>query len=202
VRRIRILQTAGIIIALAFFIGGWYTAYEKSAEFNKNTCSGCVALNPIGEPFSEFWVEYPKEYKRGRIVPHHQWVVDELNKSKVIMLFFWYHGCEPCSRQWNDMLHAGIVNGSEDSGKMTGEYAKNITLFTIDVINSEKKDTLKIYTPKGKEVTPTTVILTMKNGSILWYAFQGLADGDGGRPSIDGLEVILNDAVKIMREEQ
>lgn len=195
-RRIRILQLTGIIISLAFFVGGWYTAYEKSSDLNESTCLGCIALNPIVESFSEFWTEYPDGYSREGGVPHPQWVVDELNNSKVVMLFFWYHGCEPCSRQWNDMLHAGIVEGSESSGKMAGIYAKNVTLFTIDVINSERKDNIKIYTPKGDIGTPTTVILTMKNGSIMWYAFQGPADGSGGRPSIEKLESILNDAVK------
>lgn len=195
-RRIRILQLTGIIISLAFFVGGWYTAYEKSSDLNESTCLGCIALNPIVESFSEFWTEYPDGYSREGGVPHPQWVVDELNNSKVVMLFFWYHGCEPCSRQWNDMLHAGIVEGSESSGKMAGIYAKNVTLFTIDVINSERKDNIKIYTPKGDIGTPTTVILTMKNGSIMWYAFQGPADDSGGRPSIEKLESILNDAVK------
>ena len=37
----------------------------------------------------------------------------------------------------------------------------------------------------------------MKNGSVLWYAFQGPADGTGGRPSIEKLEEILNDAIKV-----
>jgi len=197
VRSIRIVQLTGIIISLAFFVGGWYTAYEKSSDLNDSTCLGCLALNPVVSSFSEFWTEYPDGYSREGGVPHPQWVVDELNNSKVVMLFFWYHGCEPCSRQWNDMLHAGIVEGSESSGKMAGIYAKNVTLFTIDVINSERKDNIKIYTPKGDIGTPTTVILTMKNSSIVWYAFQGPADGSGGRPSIEKLESILNDAVKI-----
>lgn len=196
-RSIRIVQLTGIIISLAFFVGGWYTAYEKSSDLNDSTCLGCLALNPVVSSFSEFWTEYPDGYSREGGVPHPQWVVDELNNSKVVMLFFWYHGCEPCSRQWNDMLHAGIVEGSESSGKMAGIYAKNVTLFTIDVINSERKDNIKIYTPKGDIGTPTTVILTMKNSSIVWYAFQGPADGSGGRPSIEKLESILNDAVKI-----
>ena len=196
-RRIRTLQAAGIIIALAFFTGGWYTAYEKSANLNESTCLGCIALNPIVESFSGFWTEYPDGYSREGTVPHPQWAVDELNKGRVVMLFFWYHGCEPCSRQWNDMSRAGIVNGSEGSGKMAGVYAENVTLFTIDIINNERKDAIKIYTPKGDIGTPTTAILTMKNGSIMWYAFQGPADGSGGRPSIETLENILDDAVKI-----
>ncbi len=201
-RRVRAIQIIGITIALAFFVGGWYTAYEKSADLNESTCLGCIALNPVVPSFSEFWVEYPEDYTHHGNVTHPRWVIDELNKGKVVMLFYWYHGCEPCARQWNDMKNMGIVEGSESDGKMTGMYAENITLFTIDVINDEKKDTIKIYTPKGDIGTPTTVILTMKNGSILWYAFQGPADGDGGRPSIDGLKVILNDAVKIMRNEE
>lgn len=196
-RRTRIIQAVGIIIALALFVGGWYTAYDKSTDLNESTCLGCIALNPIVSPFSEFWVEYPKGYSREGNVPHPQWVIDELNKGKVVMLFYWYHGCEPCSRQWNDMKNAGIVEGSESDGKMSAKYGGNITLFTIDIINSERKDTIKIYTPKGDIGTPTTVILTMKNGSVLWYAFQGPADGTGGRPSIEKLEEILNDAIKV-----
>jgi len=198
VRRTRIIQAVGIIIALALFVSGWYTAYDKSTDLNESTCLGCIALNPIVSPFSEFWVEYPKGYSREGNVPHPQWVIDELNKGKVVMLFYWTHGCVPCKKQWDDMKKAEIVDGSESNGYIGKRYENNITLFSIDAGTGEGGDTLKIYTPKNKEpVTPTTVILTMKNGSVLWYAFQGPADGTGGRPSIGKLEEILNDAIKV-----
>lgn len=197
-RRIRILQTAGIIIALAFFIGGWYAAYEKSTNLNENTCLGCLALNPVVKSFSGFWVEYPEGYGKEGNVSHPQWVLDELNRGKVVMLFFWFDGCSGCKEQWDDMINAGIVEGNEDSGKIGNYYENNVTLFSINTISSERKDSIKIYNPPDKEdYNPTTVILTMKNGSIMWYAFQGPADGSGGRPSIETLENILNDAVKI-----
>ncbi|MEA2054243.1 MAG: hypothetical protein U9O96_03885 [Candidatus Thermoplasmatota archaeon] len=195
----RLAQVIGIAIALVLFTGGVYTSYEKSRNLNEATCLGCLALNPIVKSFSGFWVEYPEGYdKEGNNVPHPSWVVDELSKGKVVMLFFWYHGCDPCSRQWSDMKNAGIVEGSEENGCMDERYKKNITLFTVDIINSERKDVIKIYTPKGDIGAPTTVILTLKDGNVLWYAFQGPAGGDGGQPSLKQLEEILALAVENM----
>jgi hypothetical protein len=194
----RAMQAIGIAVAFALLVSGAYTAYNKSRDLNESTCLGCLALNPIVKSFSGFWIEYPGGYGKEGSVSHPSWAVDELNKGKVVMLFFWYHGCEPCSRQWNEMKNAGIVNGSEGNGRMGGSYEKNITLFSIDIINSERKDAIKIYIPGGYVVTPTTAVLTMHNESILWYAFQGPADGTGGRPSIEQLEEILTLAVENM----
>jgi len=201
VHRIKVIQAICITVSFVLLISGGYAAYNKSKTLNESICLGCIGLNPIVESFSEFWVEYPRGYGKEGNVSHPQWVIDELNKGKIVMLFFWYHGCEPCSRQWNDMLHAGIVEGTEENGKIGVAYKNNVTLLTIDTINSERKDSIKLYNPSKKEdYNPTTAIITMKNGSILWYAFQGPADGSGGRPSMRGLEEILNYALKIKED--
>ena len=88
------------------------------------------------------------------------------------------------------MKLAGIVEGNEENGKISKNYSF-VELFSINVAFDEKADTIKIYTKDGNYITPTTVILFQKNGTIYWYAFSGKADGKGGRPDIEKLKEIL-----------
>ena len=181
-----------LLVAAALLFSGAYIAYKKVESLNVARCLGCIAMEPKVEKFAGFWVEYPEYYKQKGIPQHPQWIVDEA-KKKVVMLFFWFEGCEACKKQWENMKKHGMVEGSEADGSFTENYSYAI-LITIDIVNSKDKDILKIYHAKEKMEAPTTVILFEKNGTIHWYAFSGEANGKGGRPDINGLINILEEA--------
>jgi len=188
----------GVIIALVILVVGGFNAYLTAQRLNESTCLGCLALNPRVTPFTEFWYNYPNSYgsKAGEVVQHPPWVVEEVKNGSTVMLFFWYHGCQPCKQQWNGMKEIGLVEGTEEEGRMTSTYASNVTLINIDVINSERKSSRSVYTPSGQEdFTPITAIVSGNASGLAWYAFQGPADGDGGRPSVRDLIDIIGLAV-------
>ena len=188
-----------LIISISIFITGFYYAYEKSKLLNESRCLGCIALLPRAEKFKEFWIEYPKYFHKNGIPNFPSWLLNE-SRQHVVMLFFWYKGCDPCKEQWDDMVRAKIVKGNEENGKMTSNFS-NITLITIDIINDERGSILSLFTPRGsKPSTPTTVILFTKNQTH-WYAFSGKADGRAGRPNIKELKEILNEAMIECAEE-
>ena len=191
----------GVIIALLILVAGGFNTYLTSQRLNENTCLGCLALIPRVAPFTEFWYYYPNSYgsRAGEVVQHPPWVVEEVNNGSTVMLFFWYHGCKPCKQQWDDMKEIGLVDGTEEKGRMNSTYAPNVTLINIDVINSERKSSRKVYAPPGQEdFTPITVIVTGNASGFAWYSFQGPADGVGGRPSVRYLVDIINLAVGVM----
>ncbi|MCD6170870.1 MAG: hypothetical protein J7J36_00400 [Thermoplasmata archaeon] len=183
-----------LLISIAFLLTGFHFAYEKSKILNESRCLGCIAMLPKAISFHKFWIEYPKNFHKSGIPQIPSWLLNE-SKKNVVMLFFWYKGCDPCKAQWDDMVANNIVSGSESNGKMTGNFS-NITLISIDIINDKLGNLLPIYTPKGKpSETPTTVILFTKNETY-WYAFSGKADGIAGRPNISQLKKILNLAME------
>ena len=182
-----------LLISIGLLLTGFHFAYEKSKVLNESRCLGCIAMLPKAEEFHKFWIEYPKNFHKSGIPKIPLWLLNE-SKKNVIMLFFWYKGCDPCKAQWDDMVANNIVSGSESNGKMTGNFS-NITLISIDIINDKRGNILSIYTPKGMTGTPTTVILFTKNKTY-WYAFSGPADGKEGRPSISQLEKILALAIE------
>ena len=191
----------GTTLALASITIGGFKAYETSQRLNESTCLGCLALNPRVASFTDFWSIYPDSYgnKEGKDVQHPMWVTNEVNNGTVIMLFFWYNGCQPCKQQWDDMKEIGLVEGNEDDGRMSPPYASNVTLITIDVINSERTNARKVYAyPSREDYTPITAIITRNASGLIWYAFQGPADGNGGRPSVQKLTDIINLAVEVM----
>jgi len=161
---------------------------------NESRCLGCIALLPKASAFKGFWVEYPTFFHKKGSPALPDWLINE-SRQHVIMLFFWYKGCDPCKAQWDDMVHAGIVVGSEENGKMAANYS-NVSLITIDIVNDERANLLKIFTPaKSTPSTPTTVILFTTNQTY-WYAFSGKADGKAGRPSIEQLKEIIREAIE------
>ncbi len=185
-----------VAIAMAFivFSVGFHFAYEKSKLLNESRCLGCIALLPKASAFKGFWVEYPTFFHKKGSPALPDWLINE-SRQHVIMLFFWYKGCDPCKAQWDDMAHAGIVVGSEENGKMAANYS-NVSLITIDIVNDERANLLKIFTPaKSTPSTPTTVILFTTNQTY-WYAFSGKADGKAGRPSIEQLKEIIREAIE------
>jgi len=191
----------GVIIALVILIAGGVNTYMTAQRLNESTCLGCLALNPRVAPFTELWYNYPDSYdsKAGKEVTHPPWVVEEVNNGSTVMLFFWYHGCQPCKQQWDDMKEFGLVDGTEEDGHMTSAYASNVTLINIDVINSERTGSRKIYAAPGQEdFTPITAIVSGNASGFAWYAFTGPADGDGGRPSVQELANIIDLAVEVM----
>ncbi|KAA0003726.1 MAG: hypothetical protein FE048_01025 [Thermoplasmata archaeon] len=159
----------GIGIAVSLFAIGIYDAYDNARILNENRCWGCLALDPIGKIYDGFWIEYPKDYGKGKEVPHPEWVKEELDNGSVVMLFFWYEGCYSCEVLWEKMKKEGIVEGDEAHGKIVG--FENVTLFTIDTIKDERRDALSIYSKRNG--SPTTVILFKEDDTIYWYAFEG-----------------------------
>jgi hypothetical protein len=97
------------------------------------------------------------------------------------------------------MKDSGLVQGTEETGRMTPTYASKATLINIDVINSERTSARKVYaTPDRADFTPITAIITRNASGLIWYAFQGPADGSGGRPSVQELITIVNLAAEVM----
>lgn len=187
-------KVAVLLISIILFSAGMYYGYEDSKKLNESRCLGCIALLPRAISFSTFWVEYPASFHKKGIPAHPEEVVNE-SKKHVVMLFFWYTGCDPCREQWEEMRKAGIVEGEERDGRMAGNFS-NITLFSIDIFNDREGRWLSIYTPANTpSSTPTTVILFTKNNTTYWYAFSGKADGKAGRPDLNTLERILNEAM-------
>ncbi|MCD6512960.1 MAG: hypothetical protein J7K61_05100 [Thermoplasmata archaeon] len=193
-------KVAVLIISIILFASGLYYGYEDSKRLNESRCLGCIALLPKAASFSTFWVEYPPFFHKKGIPAHPEAVLNE-SREHVVMLFFWDTGCDPCKEQWEEMKAKGIVDGSESDGRMTGNFS-NITLFSIDIFN--EKDGLRwlnVYTPaENPSSTPTTVILFTKNNTTYWYAFSGKADGKAGRPDLNKLEEILNEAM-VMKDD-
>ncbi len=185
-----------LIVMVAIFLAGIYTAYEKTKALNELRCLGCIAMLPKTKEFKEFWIEYPAWYKNEGTPEHPSWVINA-SLEKVVMLFFWGPACEPCEQQWEDMKKAGMVKGSEGNGNITQNFSF-VKFFSINVAGDEKRNTVRIYTEDKSDSVPTTVILFQKNGTIYWYAFSGKADGKGGRPSIEKLIEIL----EIAKEER
>lgn len=181
-------------ISIIIFVVGFHYAYEKSKLINESRCLGCIALLPKAAEFTTFWIEYPPSFNRKGIPDFPSWLINE-SKNRVVMLFFWYKGCDPCREQWEDMVNAGIVYGEEGNGRM-GERFSNVTLISIDILNDERGNVLNVFTPKGETPsTPTTVIIFTKNETY-WYSFSGKADGRAGRPDIKKLEEIIEEAIK------
>jgi len=188
------MKKVALIISIIVLAVGFHQAYEKSKILNESRCLGCLALLPKAEKFNGFWIEYPSAFNKKGTPPIPEWLLNESRKN-VVILFFWYKGCDPCREQWEDMVRAGIVVGSEENGRMADNYT-NVSIMTIDIINDENGYLLNLFTPEGKPPsTPTTVILFTKNDTY-WYAFSGKADGKAGRPDIKELDRIINEAIK------
>lgn len=185
-----------LIISSILLLFGIHMAYDSAKKLNIARCLGCIAMEPKVEKFKEFWIEYPKYYVKKGIPSHPEWIINE-SKEKILMLFFWAPACEPCERQWEEMKKAGMVEGSEEHGRMTENFSY-VKLFSINAPYDKKGDAIRIYTAKGDVSTPTTVILFNKNGTIYWYAFSGEANGKGNRPNIRELIKIIEKA----REEK
>lgn len=198
-----IQKLMGVVLALAVLIAGGLAAYPTSQRLNQSTCLGCLALNPRVVSFAHFWSTYPDSYggREGTEVQHPSWVVDTVTNGSVAMLFFWYQGCQPCKQQWEEMKKRGLVEGTEEDGRLTASYAHNASLITIDVLHSDRARALNVYARPGQEgYTPLTAVITMNESGIFWYAFQGPADGEGGRPSVQELITIIELAVTAMEE--
>jgi len=185
------LAIIGMGIAAILLLSGGYLAYDKTHILNENRCWGCLALNPTGKIYNGFWIDYPKEYGKGKI-KHPDWLKNALNNTHVVMLFFWYKGCSACKLLWEEMKEEGIVEGDEANGKIVG--FENVTLITIDTVNDERKGALSIYSQKGG--SPTTVILFKEDDTIYWYAFEGsnLPKDENGK--IVTVKEIIEDAIR------
>ena len=169
-----LFKSALIVSVIWLVIGLGLDAYEKTKRQNEILCLGCLALEPIAEDFEGFWVEHPEDDK---VPDHPDWVKDELESKKVVFIFLWSQGCVPCEEQWEDMKDDGLVKGSEDDGTMA-KYTDKVTLYSLDAGSEARgEEAIGVYDPnEGSHGTPTTVFLTMEEGSettIYWWAAEG-----------------------------
>ncbi|MGC9308907.1 MAG: hypothetical protein ACP5FL_09065, partial [Thermoplasmatota archaeon] len=144
----RLLQLIALIVAGLLLAVGALGAYEASQRFNENRCWGCLALDPAGKVFDDFWTTYPSLYggKEGETVSHPAWIAEALNDTTVVMLFFWYQGCSSCKVLWDKMKDEGTVTGSEADGAITID---NVTLYSIDFLtgdNETRSQAFDVYT--------------------------------------------------------
>ena len=137
--------------------------------YNGNTCWSCLGLQPHSNP-NGWLVNYPN----GSNVPHPDWVKNML-MDKPLLIYVHQVPCTGCEIQWKDMIKNGII---DENGNLTWEYRGKINFIVLDATygsptRTKAMNILRIYSI-GLEGTPTTVILTKKNGKIYWYSKSGI----------------------------
>lgn len=195
----RWLQIMALVVAGVLLAAGAMVAYDTAQTFNQNRCWGCLALDPAGKVFQDFWVAYPSLYgeKEGNQVPHPAWIRSALNETPVVMLFFWYRGCSSCKELWDAMREEGTVTGSEAHGDITID---NVTLYSIDFLhgdNETRSQAFDVYTIiRG---APTTVVLFEKEGTVHWYAFEGATYPRDSNGAVMTVQNLLEEALEEAR---
>lgn len=153
---------------------------NKTRSLVRVKCLGCLGLDPHREEGVELWGAYPEGYsgseswREGKVPEHPEWILKELDKKRVVILFFWGEGCEPCKRQWEGMRDLGFVEGSERDGRIAEGYSQNVSLYSLDAGVPEYGKVYEIYIPPPGEVgVPMTVILIKAGGEVMWYSRVG-----------------------------
>lgn len=174
-----LLAVGSILLATSITHG----SIKKTRSLVRVKCLGCLGLDPHRGGGVVLWSAYPEGYRGGegwrvgRSPEHPGWVLEELNEKKVVVLFFWGEGCEPCERQWEGMKALGFVEGSERDGRIAERYSGNISLYSLDAGVPEYGEVYEIYIPPPGDVgVPMTVILTKEGGEVKWYSRVGYWD--------------------------
>lgn len=156
--------------------------------FNGNTCWSCLGLQPHSSP-KGWLVDYPD----GKPVNHPAWI-REMLKNGPVFIYVHQVPCTGCEVQWKDMIKGGIIT---PDGNLTSEYRGKISFVILDATyGSPTRDraleVLKTYS-LGVQGTPTTVVLTEKNGEVYWYSKSGVVYAEE-------LKKVLNEAIEMYGE--
>jgi len=187
----RLIQALVLCAAFALLVSGaGFGGYVLSKRISSTTCYGCLGLNPEFTPFKGFLTKN---------VSHPDWVIDTLKDGKIVFIFLWQTGCDPCEAQWGTMKNAGIVKGNEENGGIDDRYKDEVKLFSLDagsLTDSRGEEAMNVYNSGGG--TPTTVIITLvkdnetNNVRIGWYSFAGY---ESGSPTMSYLKNVIESAI-------
>ena len=194
----KLLQVLSLGITLTLLVSGiGLGGYALSKRITSVPCYGCMALNPKFTPFKGFSTEN---------VSHPDWVIDTLKDGKIVFIFLWSTGCDPCTAQWVAMKNADIVKGTEENGGIGDRYKDEVKLFSLDtgsITDQRGEEAMNVYNPGGG--TPTTVIITLVNDNetnnveIGWYSFMGYQHGN---PTMSNLEQIIESGIYYYNENE
>lgn len=184
----RLIQALALFAAVALLVSGLgLGGYAISKRISSTTCYGCMGLNPRFTPFKGFSTEN---------VSHPDWVIDTLKDGKIVFIFLWQIGCDPCEAQWNDMKNTGIVKGVEENGEIGDKYNDEVKLFSLKSVSDNGVEAMGVYNPSWG--APTTVIITLVRDNetnevkIGWYSFMGY---QSGKPMMSNLEHIIESGI-------
>ncbi len=191
----KLLQVLSLGITFTLLVSGiGLGGYALSKRITLVPCYGCMALNPRFTPFKGFSTEN---------VSHPDWMIDTLKDGKVVFIFLWQIGCDPCEAQWDAMKNAGIVKGTEENGEIGDRYKDEVKLFSLNSVRDNGTEAMNTYNPGGG--TPTTVILTLVKDNetnevkIGWYSFAGY---EPCKPSMSYLEKIIESGIYYYNENK
>ncbi|MCD6383725.1 MAG: hypothetical protein J7L88_04620 [Thermoplasmata archaeon] len=185
-----------ILLGAAFLISAYNEgSLEKTKALVKVKCLGCLGLDPHRGGEVSFWVEYPKGYsggeswRVGKTPEHPDWILEELGGKRVVVLFFWGEGCEPCARQWEGMRKLGFVTGEERDGSISPAYSENVSLYSMDAGVERYQRVYNVYLPPpGSAGVPMTVVLTTsESGEVLWYSRVGYWEPKEVKEVVEGI---------------
>jgi len=192
----RLIQALALCAAFTLLVSGiGFGGYALSKRIVSLPCYGCTALNPEFTPFKCFSTKN---------VSHPDWVIDTLKDGKIVFIFLWQTGCDPCEAQWGTMKNAGIVKGNEENGGIDDRYKDEVKLFSLDagsLTDSRGEEAMNVYNSGGG--TPTTVIITLvkdnetNNVKIGWYSFAGY---ESCNPTMSYLENIIESGIYYYNE--
>ncbi|MFW3146060.1 MAG: hypothetical protein ACMUIE_04535 [Thermoplasmatota archaeon] len=195
-----VLLVISLLAAGSFF---WYAGmgdggYKEVKSLAEVKCLGCLGLDPVVPPFENFWTNYPEDHKdRGKPVDHPEEVHDILDSGDydILILFFWGPGCEPCKKQWEEMVEEGIASGPEEGGREGDRYS-DLRLISVDNTN-DKVGYYGTYIPTGIEdgVPMTTFLFKTHNGTVYWYSHYG-------RMKIQDVEELIEEIVEYLEKER
>lgn len=189
----RLIQVLALCAAAGLLVSGiGLGGYVLTKRISSATCYGCMGLNPEFTPFKGFLTKN---------VSHPDWVIDALKNGKIVFIFLWQTGCDPCEAQWGAMKNAGVVKGNEENGGVGDRYKEQVRLFSLDAAGQQGEEAINVYNPGGG--TPTTVIITLirdnetNNVKIGWYSFAGY---ESGKPTMSYLENIIESGIYYYNE--
>jgi hypothetical protein len=194
----RLIQALALCAVAALLVSGVaFGGYVLVKRISSATCYGCLGLNPEFTPFEGFLTKN---------VSHPEWVIDTLKDGKIVFIFLWQIGCDPCEAQWGAMKNAGIVKGTEENGGIGDKYKDEVKLFSLDassLTDLQGEEAMNVYNQGGG--TPTTVIITLVKDNktndvkIGWYSFAGY---ESGKPTMSYLENIIESGIYYYNENE
>ena len=168
----------GVVLVITLITGLAFGGYGDSFNKNDKTCFGCLALQPeIGGGWNTASVDHPEA------------ILNDLDSYDVVMLFFWQPGCGPCTEQWEEMVAAGLVSGTEANGQMV-KYSNRVKLYSVDATQNPYTDWFRAYAsyaPDSMWGTPMTSLIVEYNNDFIWYS-------NIDKMSVEDVEEIIHEA--------